>query len=139
MSVFNNYKAGLWNVGSYQVAGIPYVTGTNPGSGAHAASPGDVKRFVFPTVTKRVTVINKTSDPLRISFVPFSGVGSGAVVEGMHYIELDSDEDAIDMNVKCAELYVSGTAATCRYHIIAELTGIPAKEMFALTGSGLTD
>ena len=56
-------------------------------------------------------------------------------------VELDSDEDSITMNVKCTKLYVSNDSGTdgAQYSVIAELTNIPAGEMFALTGSGIDE
>ena len=58
-----NYKAGLHNVGSYQVSGIPYVTGglTAPtGSGTPIA-------VNFPSVTQRFWIHNgDTSNDLRV-------------------------------------------------------------------------
>ena len=146
--VFNRYQAGLWNVGSYQVAGIPWMSGTHPGSGAHVGT-NSVKVFQFPSVTKRIVVTNlldrshTTPCQIRISFAPFGGstvVGSGAIIEGKHFFDLSgSVSTTLDMSVKCSTLYISGSEADCTYSIMAELTGIDAKEMFALTGSGLTE
>lgn len=139
--IFNNYKAGLWNVGSYQVAGRPWLSGSKPGPNGHTS--GSVKVFEFPSVTKRIVVTNKLNPAhsapckIRISFVPSA---AGNVYENMHYVELSgATETVFDMNVKCKELYISGSSASCVYSIAAELTGIPAKEMYVLTGSGLTD
>jgi hypothetical protein len=51
MSTFKKYRAGLHNVGSYQVAGLPYITGSS-------GMPKDTEeRVIFPNVTKRVMVM----------------------------------------------------------------------------------
>ena len=50
MSTYN-YQAGLGNVGSYQVSGVPYVTGS-------VASSAAAKQIVFPSVTSWVIVSN---------------------------------------------------------------------------------
>ncbi len=45
MTTFTKYKVGLHNVGSYQVAGKPYVTGgLNPAA-------GELIQIDFPSVT----------------------------------------------------------------------------------------
>ena len=124
---------GLSNVGSYQVAGQPYVSGST----THA--PLHEEKFSFPYVTKNVTVINHASETIRIHF---NSTGSGPVISGMHYVELDSDEDSYTFNAKCKEIYVTAPAANsgvASYCVVAELTGIDRGSMYALTGSGLTD
>ena len=50
---------GLRNVGSYQISGHPYVTGSTIAAGVE-------KKISFPYVTKSITVIasGSTADPL---------------------------------------------------------------------------
>ena len=70
----------------------------------------------------------------------FNASGSGRIVNGFHYVDLDSDEDSYTFNVKAAEIYVSNpNSSTANFRVIAELTTIPSNDMFLLTGSGLTD
>ena len=52
MSLSNIYTAGLHNVGSYQVAGRPYLSGS---AGINASTS---ERFVFPQVSKSILVKN---------------------------------------------------------------------------------
>jgi len=124
---------GLANVGSYQVAGQPYISGST----THA--PLHEEKYSFPYVTKNVTVINHSSETIQIHF---NSTGSGPVISGRHFVELDSDEDSYTFNAKCKEIFVtapgtnSGNASYC---VIAELTGIGPGSMYTLTGSGLTD
>ena len=128
------YKAGLHNVGSYQVSGVPYITGSTD------LNPTTQDKITFPFVTRSVTVINHSSDAIRVHFNA-TGSATGNVVSGLHYIELDSDEDSISMDVKCKEIYVSAPSggAAREYRVIASLTQIVANSMFDLTGSGLTE
>ena len=123
---------GLANVGSYQVAGQPYVSGSTTHAALHE------EKFSFPYVTKNVTIINHSSETIRIHF---NSTSSGPVISGMHYVELDSDEDSYTFNAKCKEIYVSAPANSgdASYCVVAELTGIERGSMYALTGSGLTD
>lgn len=137
MSNFN-YKTGLYNVGSYQVSGRPWITGS-------AGLAVDVEdKIVFPSVAKSVMVINRDpdqtiDDAIRVHF---NSTSSTDVIAGRHFVTLDSYNTAITFNVKCTEIYISNPApgtADAGYTVVAELTGIGAGEMPALTGSGLTD
>tara|TARA_R110000824_G_scaffold46692_7_gene133859 strand:+ start:51639 stop:52049 length:411 start_codon:yes stop_codon:yes gene_type:complete len=129
----NVYSVGVHNVGSYQVSGIPYITGST------SLAAGAEEKITFPYVTRTITVVNHSSHKLRISF---NATGSGNVVGGCHFVELDSDEDSFSFNVKCKEIYVSSDPASggaIEYRLVAEMTNIPAARMYDLTGSGLTD
>ena len=53
------YKPGLGHVGSYQVAGMPYVTGST----TMVNGQEDVIRF--PSVTKSITVITRAEPDIR--------------------------------------------------------------------------
>lgn len=135
MPVFNKYSVGLHNVGSYMVSCIPFITGST------VLEPNSEHRVTFPTVARSVTVINHTAaadGPLRVHF---NSMSVDSVISGLHYVEFDSDEDSITMNVKCSHIYVSAPAGgnNRTYRVIAELTNINSGSMFPLTGSGLTD
>jgi len=128
-----SYGAGLRNVGSYQVSGHPYITGSTIADGVeHTVS--------FPYVTKSITVIasGSTGDPLI--GITFNSTGSdGGVMTGKHYITLDSNGDSITFDVKCTELYIHALNATSGFELYASLTNIDQQHMYDLTGSGLTD
>lgn len=130
---FNTYNVGLNNVGSYQVAGVPFTTGSA------ALAAGQEFKIEFPMVTSQVTVINRNSEDIRIHF---NSTSSGNVVSGLHYVLFDSKEDSMSMNIKCKELYIStpGTnVGNASFIVFAELTQINVGRMYELTGSGLTD
>jgi hypothetical protein len=142
---FDDYKygIGLRNVGSYQAAGHPYVTGSS-------LSDGEEKKVSFPFVTKSITVIasGSTSDPLigitfnsTGSLAGGGGTGTGAdnTLSGKHFITMDSSGDSMTFDVKCKEMYIHGLNATSGYEIYASLTNIETARMYDLTGSGLTD
>jgi len=137
----NRFAAGIGSVGSYQVSGVPWITG----SGAAGLAVNAEHRVQFPSVAKSVTVQlhDLASDTIHIHFN--SSGSNGGVWEGNHYVALTSDESSVTFNVKCKEIWVSnppvgngGSGATTGYRVIAELTGIATSEMFSLTGSGLT-
>ena len=72
-NMFQRYKAGIQNVGSFQVSGHPYITGgvflpashgSIRGSGMtvdgddHPQAKGTFQTIEFPKVTKTITIIN---------------------------------------------------------------------------------
>jgi hypothetical protein len=138
MSTFK-YAAGLSNVGSYQVSGIPYLTGSVLLSASFATNNSQIK-VEFPKVTKSVLIINTTGSntPLRVHYNSLDG---GNVESGKHFVTLPSNRDSIKLEHKCKEIYISleTAAADGAFELVADLTGIDPKEMLILTGSGLTD
>lgn len=143
------YTAGLRNVGSYQVSGTPWVTGS-----ASTTSFADDRttRYQFTYVTKSLTVVNTGLNNIRLHFQSGSGVtisatdgaqvagSSGDDVQGKyHYITVLPENGSVTMDVKCKEVYLSNhSGGTSGYQIFAELTQIPAASMYHLTGSGIT-
>lgn len=121
-------RAGLGNVGSYQVAGIPYLTG----SGATIAS-GSTMGYSFPSVTRHITVINKSTTNVGLK-VHFAEVNNWDT--NNHFITLDNFGDSIAMDVKSTKVYVTSKAANGHVEIFAELTGISRDQMFPLSGGG---
>ena len=112
----NIYTAGLRNVGSYQVAGIPYLTAST--------LSGQEKQFTFPYVTKNVLVENTGSADLHLYF-------SASSVPGNHLI-IPAGK-TINMDVKCVFIYASASAPT-GMQMAAELTTIGPAHMYSLDG-----
>jgi len=137
---------GLNNVGSYQVSGRPYITGSN----ALVKNTEDV--IEFPSVTKWVKVINYSTgaaspranlEEIRVHFAPKA---TDNTIGGHHYIPLSGSGRAdtgnygiteIEMNVKCNKIYISAPddGHNRNYRLIAELTQIPKGRMFEITGA----
>jgi len=131
---FNKYSTppGLNHVGSYQVSGTPWLTGS-----ASLAADGE-DQIQFPSVTNNFTVINTGETELRVTF---ASVANAAVELKMHYVALPANKDSVTFNVKCKEVYVSnhdGSSAGS-YSLFAELTHIPSARMYALSGSGINE
>ena len=129
--IFHAHRAGLRNVGSYQVSGHPYITGSL------LSAAGKERKVSFPYVTKKITVIASGSAELRIHFT--STGSSTNVVNHLHYIKLDSHEDSMEFDVKCKEIYLSAPDASVSFQIYASLTNILTGSMYDITGSGITD
>jgi hypothetical protein len=113
----NIHRPGIGQVGAYQMGAIPYVTGSNN------LDNGGEHTITFPTVTRHITVINHSSNTIRVHFAP---AATGNTISGYHFIELDSDEDSISMSVRLTNLYISNAsgADNLEYRVIAELTPI---------------
>ena len=127
---WNYYDVGIGNAASYQASGHPWV------SGSSALVAYDEDRITFPFVTKSITVAQSGSGVLRIHFVPTGSMETPS----QNFWELNSNEDALTMNIKCKEIYLSGRGGTTPgYQVFAELTRIPTARMFDLTGSGITE
>lgn len=144
-------SVGIRNVGSYQVSGVPWVTGSDE------IDDGHVHMVAFPKVSKSFTVINTNTgdgEDLRVHFQSGSAAitlpgESGAqtiaaasdVIAGFHYITIPAGNASMTFDVKCSRFYISNGSGTndLDYQILAELTNIPTGSMFHLTGSGITD
>jgi hypothetical protein len=129
-------RSGLRNVGSYQVSGHPYITGsTIAANQQHTIS--------FPYVTKSITVTASGSitGEIRAHFVSTgSGGDNDRITAGHHYISFDSHEDSMEFDVKCKEMFISTTGSSSGgYKVYASLTTIQTGSMFVITGSGATD
>ena len=110
MSTYN-YQAGLGNVGSYQVSGVPYVTGS-------VASSAAAKQIVFPSVTSWVIVSNVGgSADVKVGFSQKGIEGTS----GNNYFMVNQDQVTPRLELKVTELWVSGANEVS---IMAGLTGI---------------
>tara|TARA_R100000008_G_C3519125_1_gene132996 strand:+ start:132 stop:578 length:447 start_codon:yes stop_codon:yes gene_type:complete len=143
----HNYTTGLRNVGSYQVSGTPWITGS---ASTTAFATAKTIRHTFPYVTKSITVINTGANEIRLHFATgrtFSAdgiTGQQTYASGdddqnkYHYISIPGSSGSVTLDVKCKEVYLSNTSGgTSGYQMFAELTQIPTGSMFTLSGSGL--
>jgi hypothetical protein len=110
----NIYGVGLRNVGSYQVAGTPYLTGSSIGSGQTS--------YTFPTVTKKITIENTGSYDLGFYFSSSSP----------NQFVLPSGK-SVEVDIKCTQIFMSCSTGT-GFQLFAELTNIPINKMYSLDG-----
>ena len=129
---YTSYYDGLGSTSAYQVAGQPFITGSDDLDNGHE------HRISFPYVTKSITSQNITGDGIRVHF---AATGSGNVVTGRHYAELKTANSSLTMDVKCKEMFISNGSGNnnLKYRVVAELTRIETHEMYPLTGSGITE
>jgi len=146
-SIFTHsrHHQGIGNSAAYLVSGYPYITGSTTLKGT---SEMEIK---FPYVTKRIVVINRSDEEIRVHFSPAGNgnsggqalAGSNNVIGNNHYITLDTTEDSMDMNVKVDRMYITGdnsSAEHASFQVFAELTSIPTGSLSRLhTNSDDTD
>jgi hypothetical protein len=117
-----NLRAGLHNVGSYQVSGIPFVTGVL----AIPANTNTPLEIVFPSITQKIRIHNHdTSKDLRVGF-------SANGVKNSNYWIVDHEASNgkglpyAEFRVKTDKIYLisNDASAVTGAIIFAELTGI---------------
>ena len=123
----NIYTAGLNNVGSYQVSGIPYATGS-----LDATSGMEI---IFPYVTQWITFINHDSGANNHLYVGFSNNGLGDTSNYFRVGPQGSNEGSqnLTINVKVSRIYLSGSG-DC--DIVAGLTNLPVQRVDNIAPSG---
>ena len=134
-------EPGLGDVGAYRVSGQPWMTGSADLGG------GQEHVHRFPAVTREITVINHGAKDLRVHFVSTSS--DGQVISKRHFITVSgstlADTDSMfKFECKANAIFLTNPGANAAagktsYEIFAQLTPIPAAQMYHLTGSGLTD
>mgnify|MGYP003129593396 CR=1 FL=1 len=146
MSEYRN-RVGLRNVGSYQISGHPFISGSTIGA-------NKCHLIEFPYVARSITVINTgTSNDIRLHFqsgssttaitVPGSSgeqtiISTSDVIEKKHFISVPSSDGSVTLDVRTKNVYLSSVGGST-YEIFAELTSIPTQNMYHLTGSGITE
>lgn len=128
----NIYTAGLNNVGSYQVSGMPYATGSliAPASGSLPL------KIEFPYVTQWVSIVNTNSKHLRVGFSE-NGVKNGNF---NYFLVHEDNHPTFNMyNLKLTELYLlSDTGQSiANVSVVAGLTNLPVSRInnIGLSGS----
>jgi len=130
---FYDRGPGISSVGSYQIAGTPFMTGSTIASGDNEV------RIDFPNVTRSITIIN--TDALGTDIrVHFASKDTGSTITGKHFITLNADQTSVTLNVKCKSIWLSngGTPpGDADFQLFAEMTGINEGAMWTLTGAGI--
>lgn len=124
MAVFNYTSPGIGSVGSYQVSGKPFATG----SLTAPASSGTPVKVEFPSVTRWVKVVPITGSAATHLRVGFSELG----VQGDNYFRIlagnNFNHETVSpepLELKVTELYFLGDdTATVEFDVVAGLTGI---------------
>lgn len=104
------YGVGISNVGSYQVSGIPFV------SGAIALTTAPIQ-ITFPDVTQRIFVAKHAGDNVRVGF-------SANGVNGTNYFLLSGNLPPQEFRVKVSSIFVRADSTTANISVSAELSNI---------------
>lgn len=110
----NIYTAGLNNVGSYQVSGIPY-----------AATPSTTS-IDFPYVTRWVNIINSGSSDVEVGFS-----SNGLAGDDKFVVRGDSETGPLEL--KITQLHFSTTTGVS---VVAGLTNLPVSRVDNISPSG---
>ena len=143
------YGVGLSNVGSYQMSGMPFVSGSIHVPISASAAYEVIK---FPRVTKSVTIRNDNADGqvMRVGFTPGALKDRATTGEYKRYIKL-SGSTSITLDVRCTDVYlmgdtntvtdtINGDSVSTYATVIASLTNIYADKSPSYVGvEGIDD
>ena len=122
---FNWPQNGPNSVGSYQISGIPYITGST-GAAEHLNTP---KVFDFPQVSKSITIASNTSGKSVFLAVTENGFSKAP----KHYFEVNGASSVtFDIRTKRVAIQTDNSA---EWSLFASLTPITASQFPTLTGS----
>ena len=132
MSLSNVYTAGLNNVGSYQVSGAPFASGSIDVSST-------AKKIEFPYVTQWVQVIVHTgsADDVKVGFSENGLAGNNYF--RLHVTNNNNHQTSYmePMHLKVSELWLSCDASdTASVDVVAGLTNIPVQRVNNIGPSG---
>ena len=129
---FDHPKAGPNSVPSYQLSGIPYVTGS--GTGTENLNVAGGKQFDFPQVTRFITFSNATaSQKLYVAFASEGHVGTSGVLGKKNFFTVPPTS-TVTLEVRCKSVFLK-TSAAIQWSMCAGLTPIMASSFPVLTGS----
>ena len=123
--------ASLHSVGSYQVAGTPWLTSS-------AITNNSILTSSFPMVSKSITVYNSSANAVKVHFADDGKSGvSTANFFTVPGTVAGNTLSRFTFDVKCKEFYISAESGNATVDIYAALTGIPTASMMPLRGAGL--
>ncbi len=127
MSISNIYTAGLNNVGSYQVSGIPYATSSFDPTAGH--------QIDFPFVTRWVVVSYSASSAQSPDLnIGFSAQGAAGISGNFNYT-IKPNTTTPRFELKLSQLFL-GDGEADGVTVIAGLTNIPVSRIDNIGPSG---
>ena len=124
----NIYSAGLNNVGSYQVSGIPYATGS--------IGADNGVTITFPSVTRWIVVAYSGSDQAADLSIGFSELGvSGTPNNYFYKIKPNTTSPRFELKLTQLWLY-GGNAGEQGVSVMAGLTNLPNARVDNIGPSG---
>jgi len=137
-----NKGPGLSSVGSYQIAGTPWLSGsTLPVNG--------ILEIKLPAVSRHIAIYNMNEDTaiLSVTFRDPDDVGVTTLGHQFKIYDVTTVAGAtaypgkLEMETKCTSFWLENLsgAQTLDWQAHVELTGIAPDQMFELSGSGIND
>ncbi len=120
----NNPVWGEGFVPAYQMSATPYVTSSS-------VTLGQVKEITFPTVTRFFTLKN-TSASTSVIAIGFTVNGFKAA--NSNYFVLSGSE-SFSGEIRTDRVFLSGSAGSSNFFLVAGLTNIPVKNFQVITAS----
>jgi hypothetical protein len=132
----NVYSVGLNNVGSYQVSGMPFASGSLIAP-VSSSSPLEIS---FPYVTQWVQIIphsnSGTKIDLKVGFSENGVSGSGDNYFRIHARNTDTYPPVYNLKVSKMFFQSDDGSSTISFDVVAGLTNIPVARINNLSGSG---
>lgn len=117
---------GEYNVPSYQISALPYVTSS-------VISVGEIHRYDFPYVTRFIDVVNRGTGPKDTIAIGFTENGIKASVG--NFVSIDRNA-SVNEEIRTTVLIVSCSAGTnVDYQLFCGLTTVPADNFMVLSAS----
>lgn len=116
------YGVGLGNVGSYQVSGEPFVSGSIP----LTTAPVEIS---FPQVTQRIIIAKMAGSNIRVGF-------SANGVNAKNYFIMSGNVPTAEFNVKVSSVFLRADTGIATASLSAELTNIDAHQLWNSGPSG---
>jgi hypothetical protein len=126
MSVFYHQNPGLGNVGSYQVSGKPFISGSiDVNEQTVGGTPLEIK---FPTVTRWIIIRNLDTDSGNAKQIKVAAAADG--FDNGNYFRVNDDYTGTylrkaqtpRLELKLTKIYLTGSST--KVDVIAGLTGI---------------
>ena len=123
MSTFK-YTAGLNNVGSYQVSGMPFATGS--------VNATTATKIQFPYVTRWIYIKNNGTADVKLGFSQNGVEDSNYItIQHTHTNQLDGKSPVLELKV--TEIWLSGSSDV---DVIAGLTNLGIERITNISPSG---
>lgn len=118
-------QSGEYNIPSYQLSALPYVTSS-------VINGGEIHRYDFPYVTRFIDVVNRgamATDKIALGFT------ENGITKSGNFVTLDQGA-SVNEEIRTTMLFISCSAGTnVDYQLFCGLTTIPQKNFLTLSGS----
>jgi len=118
---------GEFNVGNYQVSSIPYLTSSQ-------LSAGETREIQFPRVTRFVFLQNNSAagNTIAMGFTE-NGTKGNPTSNTNNFVVAGGGSVKLDLRLK--SLFLSASAGTAEFSLVAGLTEIQPEMLGLLSGS----